>query len=258
MASTRVLSYTTARTVGARQSSSRVKFPAGTTGVFYYKQSVIAPSHIGELRFRQCPDVLSFDNGKDLCLPSGEIWHISSNRIQLSGIFESLKKALSSESLLDRDLHPGYTLSNFKKLSPALSSLSLPFPVDLSTTHLSIDLVGRDMTIHQPSSRFSCQYLHGQKNTKPLYQGRAVVRFEPYPPTPHNGKYKHQPLLALRILELLTPVTRLTDDEYMMPPVPGELLTVDYRGKGHVPWAFRTSKPSIEKAIMELLPHLAT
>ncbi|KAF5312581.1 hypothetical protein D9619_002463 [Psilocybe cf. subviscida] len=71
------------------QCNRMVKFPAGTTGVFYYKQSGTAPGQIGELRFRRCSDVLSFDAGEDLCLPSGEIWGISSNRICSNDAYEA-------------------------------------------------------------------------------------------------------------------------------------------------------------------------
>jgi hypothetical protein len=81
------------------------------------------------------------------------------------------------------------------------------------------------------------------------------MRFEPYPPTLCKSSQKS--LLAIRILELLTPVTRLSGDEYMKPPVPGELLTVD-NGEGYVPWAFRTRTPVIKKAIADLLQSSAT
>ncbi|KAF5311064.1 hypothetical protein D9619_007659 [Psilocybe cf. subviscida] len=49
-------------------------FPAGTLGLLYYKQSSTLPSEIGELRFRLCSDSSMFDQGSDLCLPSGDPW----------------------------------------------------------------------------------------------------------------------------------------------------------------------------------------
>ncbi|KAF5312813.1 hypothetical protein D9619_002452 [Psilocybe cf. subviscida] len=239
------------------QRNRKMSFPEGTTGVFYYKQSGTAPGQIGELRFRRCSDVLSFDAGEDLCLPSGEIWGISTNRICLTDTYETLKQALFAEGLLDRDLHPGYAVSGNRNF-PALTSMSQPFVLDLSAAHLSFDFVGRDMTVHKVSVHYPFRISYGPKRTQPLYQGRAIVRLEPYPLTPYGSKYKPYPLLSIRVLELLTPVMCLSDDDYMLPPVPGELLTVEYNRRGYMPWGFRTNDPLIQKTITDLLQPLPT
>lgn len=120
------------------------------------------------------------------------------------------------------------------------------------------------------STRIHC-FRNPQKRTEALYQGaevlfcfdcipltpctgRAVVRVEPYdPPMMGKGGSKNKPLLAMRVLELLTPVKQLSQDNYMQPPVAGELVTVNYRSEGlYEPWVFG-SRASTHKAFNDFI-----
>lgn len=48
-----------------------------------------------------------------------------------------------------------------------------------------------------------------------------------------KGSRKNKPVLAMRVLELLTPVAQISDSDYMGPIVPGELITVKRGGLRH-------------------------
>jgi hypothetical protein len=78
-----------------------VSFPPNTKGVFYYHQSKTSPTHVGELRFRLCSDSKAFKEGYDLCVPSGNPWHVSSQSLSTSKVYRSIRDHLIKEQLLD-------------------------------------------------------------------------------------------------------------------------------------------------------------
>lgn len=90
------------------------------------------------------------------------------------------------------------------------------------------------------------------------YIGRVVAQFEEYPGLPH-GHNRRSPLMALRFLEIFTPVRRLSDDEYMQSPKPGELLTVRQGNTGeYAPWGFNPTNATARKVIQDLIANLRT
>jgi hypothetical protein len=118
-----------------------IPFPDGSTGVFYYKQSTLAPTRVGELRFRLCSNNLSFDEGTDLLLPSGDVWHVSSDQLLLFAEYRHLRDLLSREGLLDCRFYPDTAYNAIQvspRMSPYLLHFSQPFVVDLARSTINI------------------------------------------------------------------------------------------------------------------------
>jgi hypothetical protein len=132
------IGYTASRFQGVFKLHS---FPDNTTGVFYYRQSDTSPMRLGELRFRLCSDVRTFDMGSDLILPSGQPWFISTHSLHISREYKSIRERLVEEGLLEHDLYPGVPDSILTLGIAPLTSLRQPFVVDLSAASFKLKLV---------------------------------------------------------------------------------------------------------------------
>ncbi|KAF5310827.1 hypothetical protein D9619_008025 [Psilocybe cf. subviscida] len=214
-------------------------FPSDTRGVFYYNQSTTAPTAIGELRFRLCDDISLFDAGKDLCLPSGLPWCVSSDTILALATFEALREQLCEEGLLS----PVAKSFVDDAGSPVLHALNQPFAVNVETPNMTVVFkTGEETTKYVIRFLFSLMRKPG-----PLYIGRAVVQFEKYPPEDIGSHARHRPLFALRFLELLTPVTKIAhpDSAWVQDPEPDQYLRRRtkaglYRTWGYTPFSANT------------------
>ncbi|KAF5310185.1 hypothetical protein D9619_010453 [Psilocybe cf. subviscida] len=230
---------------------THVPFPDGSVGVFYYKQSTFAPTRVGELRFRLCDNILSFEQGTDLLLPSGKVWHITADKLLLLPRYRILRDFLSTEGLLDYLLYPS-TVCNASVgasvLPPHLLDFSQPFIVDLAQHYLAIQIwVGPrfESTTHSPIFRPP-----KSQGGKAAYRGRAVVRLE-VPPSEllqdMTRNSKITPHFVLRFLEMLTPIEHdpeCHNHSYMARPEPGQLHTVKYRGT-YRPWRYASSSDEV-------------
>lgn len=148
-------------------------YPPGTVGVYYFKQSIAAPTRVGELRFRLCRDLEGFHQGTDLCLPSGEIWHISTLTILASERYKELRNFLSAEGLLDDALHldvAGTMLTTPHPTIVPLRVLNTPFMVDLSASQITFTV--------PPSitSKIRAQHLFRNTRFRPLFSGMSSHR----------------------------------------------------------------------------------
>lgn len=129
-----------------------------------------------------------------------------------------------------------------------------PFMVDLSATFAPIDIVNDayttalTMPLYHAFRNFSNQrqsllsgmffswyYLRCIVLT--TCSGRAIVRLEEYPALP-PGDNPDGPLVAMRFLEMFTPVKRLSNDDRVQLPLEGQLLTRRGRTGVYAPWGY--------------------
>ncbi|KAF5328799.1 hypothetical protein D9619_011522 [Psilocybe cf. subviscida] len=229
-------------------------FPDNTTGVFYYHQPNTSPARLGELRFRLCADPQAFDTGSDLLLPSGQPWHINSQSLQLVHNYKPLRERLVEDGLLERDLYPGVPDSMLALGITPLTSIGQPFVVDLSASSFTIQLVSPGPQAASLEIRLYWVFRKRSNATQSLFSGRAVVCLEPYPyPASGSRSKATAPCCALRILEFLTPVKRLSANDVILDPVPGQLLMHRYRKSRHdyAPWGYSPSKAGTRTAITD-------
>ncbi|KAF5331053.1 hypothetical protein D9619_006016 [Psilocybe cf. subviscida] len=103
-----------------------------------------------------------------------------------------------------------------------LQILKDPFVVDLSTGCLQVHIVDDAYTtVARMRVRNTFRETYNPK--QPLLSGCATVQFEEYPGLP-SGDNPCGPLVAMRILEMLTPVKRLSNDDRVQLPQEGKLL----------------------------------
>lgn len=137
-------------------------FPPATSGVFYYRQSQVAPTQIGELRFRICSDIQTVDQGQDLRVPSGQVWFLSSRALHLGRDYQAVRGHLVKEGLLERDLYPGIPESLITANSPHVTRLREPFIVNLANGTFVLTLVTRQPEASSSQMRFIlAQKTHG-------------------------------------------------------------------------------------------------
>ncbi|KAF5330642.1 hypothetical protein D9619_006026 [Psilocybe cf. subviscida] len=150
--------------------------------------------------------------------------------------YQELREFLVKEGLLGGLLYPGVPSVFPTTLTMPLRALGDPFVVDLSAAAFQIDLV---TDAHTTTSRITFKFLFQNRNnpTRPLFSGRAVVRLEEYAGPP-PGDNPDGPLVAVRFLEMLTPVKRLLDDDCVQLPQQGKLLYRWDKTGGYVPWGF--------------------
>lgn len=149
--------------------TSQPPFPANTKGMFYYKQSAIAPTVIGELRFRLCDDISSFDVGKDLCLPSGLPWYLPSDSILTFPTHNALLVQLFEEGLL----RPAAMSFVDKHGTAILHGLRQPFALNIGETITTICFnTGKEEVKHQ----MRCLFTNG-RDSGPLYTGERFNYF---------------------------------------------------------------------------------
>ncbi|KAF5331100.1 hypothetical protein D9619_006034 [Psilocybe cf. subviscida] len=111
-----------------------------------------------------------------------------------------------------------------------------PFMVDLSATFAPIDIVNDAYT-----TALTMPLYHAFRNfsnqRQSLLSGRAIVRLEEYPALP-PGDNPDGPLVAMRFLEMFTPVKRLSNDDRVQLPLEGQLLTRRGRTGVYAPWGY--------------------
>ncbi|KAF5310844.1 hypothetical protein D9619_008006 [Psilocybe cf. subviscida] len=225
--------------------TSQPPFPANTKGMFYYKQSAIAPTVIGELRFRLCDDISSFDVGKDLCLPSGLPWYLPSDSILTFPTHNALLVQLFEEGLL----RPAAMSFVDKHGTAILHGLRQPFALNIGETITTICFnTGKEEVKHQ----MRCLFTNG-RDSGPLYTGRAVVQFEKYPLEDIGSHAKHKPLFALRFLEFLTPVTKIAHQDSAMVQhlEPGQYLKRRTRAGVYQTWGYTPYRAKTQAALSE-------
>ena len=148
------------------------RFPPGTKGVFYFRQGV--PPIAGGLRFRLCNTISEFHNGKDLTNSLGHYFHISLYKIMKLKSWETLRKHLIQEGLVDQQLVtdidqlPNFSQSSFEAVY--LYEIDQPFIVDLTTLILRTYLVTRT---HFRRIRVRIPF----GASRPLFQGRHSYFF---------------------------------------------------------------------------------
>lgn len=258
-------------------------FPPDTMGFLYYKQSLTYPTEVGELRFRLCRNSSMFDEGSDLLLPSGIPWFRSSHCLRHSAGFRGLVKILYQDGLL---LLPGsstqgaghFTESSERR--PLLARLSQPFVLDLAygcsklalSTGPSLEPVVFPLRIW--NRRFSPQSCYRGEYAYPLQfvlsklfalphtciydmltfrnLGRLLVQLEEHPTSKWSPiSSRSRPVIQMRVLELLTPVVRVSESEIIARPEPGQLFTVLWDGR-YAPWTYKP-RGRIREAFSKLI-----
>ncbi|KAF8893722.1 hypothetical protein CPB84DRAFT_1312848 [Gymnopilus junonius] len=206
---------------------SKTKFPPGTAGVLYYKQPLDGePAISGELRFRVLSDVANFEEGEDLKLQNGDVWHFSLYNIAKSTTWVAIRSKLIAESLVDERV-----IADLQKL-PGMPKgivnyhyeMGQPFIIDLEHPNISRTFITRSMLYPFRWKCFVDMYRTWQKILEPCppYTGRIRVRLElSYVGA---GSIEKQGLV-LRVLEVLSPLKCLNAEyDLLKYPVPGELL----------------------------------
>ncbi|KAF5315186.1 hypothetical protein D9619_006934 [Psilocybe cf. subviscida] len=237
-----------------RKDGELQPFPDDTVGVFYYKQSTTSPKRIGEIRFRMCANVSSFNEGVDLCLPSGDTWHIDSNGLLFSSEkHQGLYTALVQEGLLEQPFHfpsvPTDLHTRFSKTSN-LGTFSQPFVVDLSQNSITLWLRIGSTWEH---TRFPGLFPARVSVKDAPFSGRVVARLERYPQNLLKVSPSKSPLLALRFLEMLTPIRRVNDTNHILKPTAGMLHLTRQRGGGYLPWGYNPTHPEIREKLMAFM-----
>jgi len=130
----------------------KVAFPRGTKGVLYYRRKEGCPDISGELRFRICDDVHSFQEGADLMIP--ELWRPWRvplySMVKNSYLFESIVPLLLDEGLIDQSLVDDIVkLPKFQiGKTPVLYHYQHPFPVTFNGTATNIIIMTRQLIEH--------------------------------------------------------------------------------------------------------------
>ncbi|KAF5328805.1 hypothetical protein D9619_011524 [Psilocybe cf. subviscida] len=241
--------YVAAKSQGGR---SDIPFPDDTTGAFYYRQSNTSPTRIGELRFRLCSNLQTFDMGNDLLLPSGQPWFISSQSLHLTSKYKSVREHLVEEGLLEHDLYPGVPDSLQASGIIPLTSIGQPFVVDLSASSSSFQLVSPGSQAASLEIQLRWLFRRHCDPKQSLFSGRAVVCLEQNPPSATRPMCP-DPLFSLRVLEFLTPMKRLSASNGILDPIPGQLLMHRYRKSRHdyVPWGYSSTKADTRTAVTD-------
>lgn len=243
------------------------RFPDNAIGVFYYRQSDTSPMQLGELRFRLCSDIRTFDLGSDLLLQSGQPWFISSHSLRLVHTLKSVHEHLVEEGLLEHNPCPGASGSLPAAGVVRLTSLGQPFVVDLSAKEFGVKLVNPNRHAGSLHLAFQWAFRKALKPTEPpfsgefpyiiynhllfaRYTGRAIVRLEQYHVSPNPTRLGLA--FALRILEFLTPVKRLSTSNDILDPIPGQLL-MHRQGRTlkYGPWLYSPRKFDTRAAIAD-------
>ncbi|KAJ3514735.1 hypothetical protein NLJ89_g2206 [Agrocybe chaxingu] len=197
-----------------------VPFPAGSTGVFYYRPpSPGAPVLSGQLRFKLCTDVASFATSPDLRLPDKtRPWSLNLYSILAAPKWNALREMLVHESLVSPAVVEAVSSLPWVNIrsSRILYSLEQPFEFDLGQKKVSFVILSlRHAFIFRIQDMCS-----GNERRDPSYTGesspgirwdlalltlvgRVKARFELSTLPEHSAK---GPTLVLRVLELLTPL----------------------------------------------------
>ncbi|KAF8896851.1 hypothetical protein CPB84DRAFT_1201094 [Gymnopilus junonius] len=206
---------------GYHQGHSRDRFPPNSVGVLYYHHPLDQPVLTGAVRVRLCSNVICFDEGEDLKYALGEPWHVNLYDIARRKQWHGLRRMLLEESLVDEPV-----ITDLQKLPEINTKANLhyelgqPFVLDLEHPNFTRTFFTRSMKYHFsfiPLYRLFQPYI--RRHSGVPYTGRVLVRFELF------LAKSPEPRLALRILDVLTPVQCLDPVyECLEPPVPGKLL----------------------------------
>ncbi|KZP06607.1 hypothetical protein FIBSPDRAFT_1053469 [Athelia psychrophila] len=196
-----------------------VPFPDDARGFLYLHSPAAKPMAMWDIRFRVTDNNLpsSFKSGSDLLYPNGTTWAISLGSLQAHNPqYLALRDLLIREgfdvgALLSKI---GFTKKKMAKSSPLIeSSLDQRFRVDFqgATTVIFISL----------NERLRCAFRPMSQKLNP-HSGSAWCRFET-----HSSPGSAQPdQLAIRVLEMITPVTVSKPELAHRVPMPreGELV----------------------------------
>ncbi|TFK48104.1 hypothetical protein OE88DRAFT_1665206 [Heliocybe sulcata] len=134
-------------------------FPEGTQGFFYWYIDTGAPLLAGQVRFRvtDSEDPASFSAGKDLCLPTGELWTLPLIAIASGERYTLFRGILLSERLVTKDVMDkaaGATgnLSTRNDIRPNVHSHFIwqfrqPFRIKLHARHTRVWVTGASKVV---------------------------------------------------------------------------------------------------------------
>lgn len=150
-----------------------------------------------------------------LLLPSGSIWHLSSDQLLRKLSYVHLRNLLLEEGLLGcRPATVGHTDTQAGRAALCLLKVLQPFGVDLANVTLTFNLWVGSRFVHIPQVPiFPKQAYRGKKYSwaaKLCFTlndtGRAVVRLEVPPQSLTDAQIGSKtPLFVLRFMEMLTP-----------------------------------------------------
>ncbi|KAF5311146.1 hypothetical protein D9619_007803 [Psilocybe cf. subviscida] len=225
----------------------QIRYPADTKGVYYYRQSRTAPTTLGELRFRLCFSVQSFEEGSDLCVPSGLSWAISSYRILSTPGFSAIREQLIKEGLIKGP--PPLFVQDCTV--PIQVTLHQPFIIDLSGFRFNVPFqIGTEV------KSFWIQNLFTVRGRPSAYRGRAVVQFERYPTQgyPQRTTKLQSKVLAMRFLEFLTPIEMTGDGDpsALQYPEVGQLLFRRDKRRKYSPRGYSPQNQDMQDSLLRL------
>lgn len=95
--------------------------------------------------------------------------------------------------------------------------------------------------------------------TQAVRVGRVVARLEQYPDNLlRKVPSSKSPILALRFLELLTPIRRLNDTNHILKPTADMLHLTRQRGGGYLPWGYNPKHPEIREKLLSFVRQTPT
>ncbi|KAF8910505.1 hypothetical protein CPB84DRAFT_1222417 [Gymnopilus junonius] len=178
------------------------RFPPGTVGTVYYLQPPPDKPSLaltGGIRFRIMSDVSHFDDGEDLKLPNGNIWHIIAYNL-IKAPWKPLLSIAKKESLIDEGVVSDMQNLAGPSYQPSTDSLHYefdqPFILDLEHSFISRVFLNRS-TIH----RFLWNVLED------MYRPRGKET-KPTPCPVYTGTLRLYPLTFLRMFNLRRSIAR--------------------------------------------------
>lgn len=252
----------------------RIRFPPGTVGVLYYKQPPPYQSLLaGGLRFRVIADGAHFDEGEDLRMTNGTVWHAPLCKIAQSAGWNGIRMKLIRESLVEEGV-----VTDLQKLSKSNKGkvnfhyeLGQPFVFDFKRPKISRVFITRSAKHPFKWSCFQGVHRNGKEipeNT--LYRGksldfkkkitmtykmistaagRILARLELSEPFTTPAIEQR---VVLRVLDILKPLQSLRpNNDFLEPLVPGGLLMRKNYSRANTPLSCSLKKRSDGRNIAE-------
>ncbi|KAJ7452821.1 hypothetical protein FB451DRAFT_1145109 [Mycena latifolia] len=219
-------------------------FPDRTRGFLYYYSDPQGAFLEGSIRFRVTADnsPSSFAAGEDLAGPSGFTWQYSLAQVACRRRYWDIAKQLVHEELvtlkqLSRCLE---VFGPRRKIFPQYTVFHLDSTFLVNFSHaVGLTIVADELHFLWLDDLFLARKIKKDKIVHYFpWAGSAIARFERSALPQHTGR----PVLHLRILKIVTPVSTIVDHETYsgrpLRPEEGQLFMVRSRGGRLGPWAY--------------------
>ncbi|KAF8890013.1 hypothetical protein CPB84DRAFT_1411003 [Gymnopilus junonius] len=203
-----------------------VRFPANTTGMFYFHEEPDMPKLAGAIRFRLCDSVDAFSQGHDLERSFAQPWAVNLYSIAKYPAHRPWRHFLVQEGLVSEDLFQDLEklpLINTRNIR-WLFSLDQTFVFELQRTQINfVVMTRRSLEATHISTPFGEMNMPMEGNS---LRGNKVFPFKGYIRL-RLEQYNHPKKgrgLVLRVVENMTPI-ECEPSRTLIPPTPGQLVS---------------------------------